>query len=427
MNRELLKSILQYLEKDGKEESKVACEMLRNAYNISSTSSSSLDLEKVWKLGCEKLGVTDVESDEKFKSFLKQLENMGYFNNTTATDTYENRYEKAKQKYLEKVKQQGGSGSSSQQQSTVDPEKAEKHKEEGNEKLRNRDFEGAVECYKLAMKHNPENHIYPSNMAAAYISLGQHEKAVKCCEQSIKLNENYVKSWQRLAQAQTKLSRKEDAIKSYQKLIELNPESKQEYEAKIEQLSQPETATNPFAGLGGLGGGGFNPFAGLGGGAGGLGGLGEMLNNPQFMQMAMNMMQQPGMQEMVSNMMQNMGGNPFAGMAGMGGGNNEEETSTNQPSMSEQQREVMGKILEEPEVKNNEKLTRVFTECRDNGPQALIQYMGDPEVTSFMMKYSSKLFEGAGVQNPFANLMGGNQSNNKDDDNNNSGGGNMYV
>jgi len=36
--------------------------------------------------------------------------------------------------------------------------------------------------------------------------------------------------------------------------------------------------------------------------------MGEMFNNPDFMNMAMNMMKQPGMQNMMKNVMQNMGG-----------------------------------------------------------------------------------------------------------------------
>jgi len=418
-NRELVKSIIQFLAKDGSEETQVAVEMLRNAYSVP-TNANTIDLESVWRTGCEKLEIVDYSNDEKFKAFMKQLETMGYFNNTnTTTDTYEMRYEKAKQKFQEKMKahQSSSTSSSSTTSSSVDTEKAEKAKEEGNEKLKNKDFEGAIECYKEAMKFNPQNHIYPSNMAAAYVSMGQYDKAIKCCEQSIKLNETYVKAYQRLAQCQAKIGKKKEAADTYKKLIELNPEAASEYQSKIEQLTPSTSASpaNPFAGLGGMGGmGGGNPFAGLGG-MGGMGGLGEMLNNPQFMQMAMNMMQQPGMQDMVSNMMRNMGGP--GGLASMFGGEG------GMPNMEEQQKVVMEQILQDPEVQQSEKLTRMFTECRDNA-QALMQYMSDPEVSSFMSKYASKLLGG---NNPFASMFGGAGQQPKKDDDDSNNDNNMYA
>ncbi|KAF0976944.1 hypothetical protein FDP41_004239 [Naegleria fowleri] len=410
-NRELLKSIVDFLSRTttDNEETQLAVQMLRNTYSIGPVeNNNTINLEQVWRAGCEKLDIVDYSMDEKFKAFMKQLDSMGYFKNTSNTDTYEMRYEKAKLKFQEKMKshQQTTTGSAS---SAVDVEKAEKAKEEGNEKLKNKDYEGAIESYRIAMQYNPQNHIYPSNMAAAYISLGQYEKALKCCEQSIKLNDTYVKAYQRLAQCQAKLNKKKEAIKTYEKLIDLNPESATEYAAKIEQLSSTSStsASNPFAGLGGLGG--------LGGGMPNLGGLSEMLNNPQFMQMAMNMMQQPGMQEMVSNMMRNMGGSGglFGNMPGMDGAN-----------MDEQQRAVMSQILEEPEVQQSEKLTRIFTEVRDNGPQTLMQHMSDPEVSAFMQRYATKML---GSGNPFANIFGSAANQPRRDDDNDGGNSNMYA
>ena len=109
------------------------------------------------------------------------------------------------------------------------------------------------------------------------------------------------------------------------------------------------------------------------------------------MQMAMNMMQQPGMQDMVSNMMRNMGG----------AGGLFANTGMDPSQMEEQQRTVFNQILDDPEVKNNERLTRIFTEIRDNGPQTIANYMSDPEVSAFMQKYASKML---GTNNPLSNM-----------------------
>ena|SRR3989338_8793945 len=101
----------------------------------------------------------------------------------------------------------------------------------------------------------------------------------------------------------------------------------------------------------------------------------------------------------------------FGGMDGQAGG---------MPNFEEQQKAVMNQILEDPEVQQSEKLTRIFGEAREN-PNVLMQHMSDPEVSAFMQKYASKMF---GDNNPFSSMFGGSGPRNDDDKHDD---GNMYA
>jgi len=124
---------------------------------------------------------------------------------------------------------------------------------------------------------------------------------------------------------------------AYVKGLELDPGNEKmktelkQVEDKLKGLSAPsvpqQPAQPPFAGGGG-GGGGANPFAGFGGAGGGMPDIGALLNNPQMMNMASQMMQSGAFNNILSNpafaqMAQNMFSG--AGAGGAPGGNDEEE------------------------------------------------------------------------------------------------------
>ena len=130
----------------------------------------------------------------------------------------------------------------------------------------------------------------------------------------------------------------EEAKVAYVKGLELDPGNEKmktelkQVEDKLKGLSAPsvpqQPAQPPFAGGGGGGGGGANPFAGFGGAGGGMPDIGALLNNPQMMNMASQMMQSGAFNNILSNpafaqMAQNMFSG--AGAGGAPGGNDEEE------------------------------------------------------------------------------------------------------
>lgn len=235
--------------------------------------------------------------------------------------------------------------------------------------------------------------------------MGDEENAVKCCQKAVEIDETFHKAYSRLGSIYDRQGKSEQALEQYKLALKHAPDSK-EYQSKISalegELESSARDSNPFANMFGAGAGGGMPDMSQLLGGGGAPNVGALLQDPNFMNMAMQMMQQPGVQEMMQNMMQNMGFD-----AG--------------PSMSQDgHRAAMDKILKEEEVQNNARLKEIFERVRDGGPQTLLEYVGDPEVSQFMMKYASKNMGADADQ--LRNMFGGFGGPKRDDDSNN----NMY-
>lgn len=424
----------------------VASQVISDSYNINPNDSSlalpaPYSLLDVFTAGVKALNIqtqqqapsssttTDnLEVNPKYQAFIKQLEDMGYFNNCD-DETRKQRTEKAKEKFLSRT-QTATTTASSSATAVKDTATAEKHKNEGNELLKKKQFKEAIESYKNAIKFDPTNAIYPANMGAAYLQINDLDNAEQCCKKAIELDSKYSKAYSRLALIYQRKGRTQDAI-SQLELASKNDPTNEEYKNKLAELRQIDSRpANPFAGLGGMGGLGnlANMMGGLGGGGGAggmpdLGGLGQMMNNPEFMRMAMDMMQRPEMQNLVQNMM----GNFLSG-------NDSDSASGENVGMEGLDAAGIEKVLQEPEVQNNPKLKQIFEECREKGINHALNYINDPEVAGFMRDFAMRQLNNLPAdQNPFSQMGGNpfaglfnqsnnNNNNNDDDDNNN----NMY-
>lgn len=194
--------------------------------------------------------------------------------------------------------------------------KAETLKLEGNKAMACKDFELAIKKYSDAIEVLPTNAVYYANRAAAHSSMKAYEEAIKDAESAIKTDPTYSKGYSRLGYAKFALGQAEDALEAYKKVLDIEGDKasdvmKRDYETakkKVEQSldleKKPETqARGADAGAGGAGGsGGFGDFASMLGG-----GLGGLLNNPQLMQAAQQMMQNPQAMSQMESMMQNPG------------------------------------------------------------------------------------------------------------------------
>lgn len=207
---------------------------------------------------------------------------------------------------------------------------AEELKLEGNKAMARKDLTAAIENYSEAIKLAPKNAVYFSNRAAAYSSLRDHESAVKDAEAAIEIDPNYSKAYSRLGLAKYALNKPKDSFEAYKKGLEkegANPSDamKKGYETakrRVEEqldVSAPEQSTrdtNPDSSSNNAG--GFPDLSSLlGGGAGGAPNLGDMLNNPQLMQYAQQMMQNPGAMQ---GLMNNPALRQMAQQFGLGGG-----------------------------------------------------------------------------------------------------------
>lgn len=367
----------------------------------------------------------DLEGNPKYQAFIKQLNDMGYFNNCDE-ETKKQRMEKAKEKFLSRsAAATTGSATTftasasttttttttsftAAATSSVDKAAAEKFKNEGNDHLKQKQYKLAIESYKKAIQADPTNAIYPANMAAAFMQLRDYDNAEKCCKKAIEIDPKYGKARSRLALIYQRTGRLNEAIEQLEDALEHDPNNAEEYTAKLNELigssgggapSTQHAPSNPFAammgGMGGMGGGGGNPLAGLanmmggmgGGAGGGMPDFGSLLSNPEFMRTAMDLMQRPEMQSMVQNMM--------GGFMGGGAGGGEEEGGENPLGLDEA---ALEKVLADPEVQNNPRLKQIFEECREKGLNHSLQYLSDPEVVGFMTRFVQRKMGGGGME-----------------------------
>ncbi|KAM9097420.1 small glutamine-rich tetratricopeptide repeat-containing protein alpha isoform X1 [Sarcophilus harrisii] len=180
--------------------------------------------------------------------------------------------------------------------SDEDTAEAERLKTEGNEQMKIENFEAAVSFYGKAIELNPANAVYFCNRAAAYSKLGNYAGAVRDCERAIGIDPYYSKAYGRMGLALSSLNKHTEAVVYYKKALELDPEN-DTYKSNLKIAEQKMKETpSPTGGTGG-----FDQLAGL-------------LNNPGFMSMASNLMNNPQVQQLMSGMIS--GGHNPLGAAG---------------------------------------------------------------------------------------------------------------
>jgi len=224
-----------------------------------------------------KVASDEMTVDDKFIKFIESLKKQGYFEGVeTESEEYKERYEKAKTKFYSK------------QNALTDKQKlelAESYKTQGNQKLSSKIYAEAIECYSKAIDLCSNNAIYYCNRAAAYSHLGEHNKAITDCEESIKLNPNYSKAYSRLGFALYSINKYSDAVQQYTKALELDPnnssllDSLKTAQIKLDEQANEGKQSKPFS---------FDNIP-------------EILSDPQFKTMAEQLMSQPGVQNLFSD------------------------------------------------------------------------------------------------------------------------------
>ncbi len=85
----------------------------------------------------------------------------------------------------------------------------------------------------LYIDHNPTCPSYYGNRSAAYMMLEYYEKGLSDAQQSISLDEGFVKGYLRAAKCQTMLGSPDLSIVWYDKVLALQPRNKQAIEEVI--------------------------------------------------------------------------------------------------------------------------------------------------------------------------------------------------
>lgn len=190
--------------------------------------------------------------------------------------------------------------------------KAEDLKSQGNDALRAKNYEKAIDLYTQAIKLDPKNVIYYSNRAAAYSTSQQHEKAVEDAKTCISIDPKYAKGYSRLGLALLSLGDSQGAIEAYQKGLDVegsNPSdvmkkgheaAKAKALADLDSIVPVETDRDTPSGSSSREAPGANPFAGLGGGPGGTD-FASLMSNPEIQKMAQNLMSNPSALSSIMN------------------------------------------------------------------------------------------------------------------------------
>jgi len=178
-------------------------------------------------------------------------------------------------------------------------EKADKHKTDGNELMKQEKFNEALEQYNKAIEIDKSNAVYYCNRAAAYSKLSDFTNSIEDCKNALKIDPSYGKAWGRLGLALLSNNQFEEAFESYTKAIQLEPNN-EGYKQNLKIVEEKLRSSS------------FN--AGGMPDVGNLGNMMSMFNNPQFMNMATQLMSDPHMQNVMSNLVGSMftGGAPGA-------------------------------------------------------------------------------------------------------------------
>lgn len=103
--------------------------------------------------------------------------------------------------------------------------KSEKEKESGNDYLRSKDYEMALECYSRSIGLNPKNAASYFNRALVYLKQKQFNKAVDDCTSALENKKDYFKANHRRAKALIELKDFNAAISDLEIVLEKNPEN----------------------------------------------------------------------------------------------------------------------------------------------------------------------------------------------------------
>lgn len=196
-------------------------------------------------------------------------------------------------------------------------ETADKFKNEGNDLMKQEKYNEALEKYKAAIEIDASNAVYYCNRAAAYSKISDFTNSIEDCKNALKIDPSYGKAWGRLGLALLSNNQYEEAYEAYNKAIQLEP-TNDGYKQNL-KIVEDKLKNMTFANAAAAGGapGAMPNIPGMPdmGGMGNIGNMMGMFNNPQFMNMASQLMSDPQMQNVMSNLVTNM----FQGQEGAPG------------------------------------------------------------------------------------------------------------
>jgi len=394
------------LDDDQTESINIAMECLQQAFHIENIPSEKQDLLNV--VVSEETGsVLEKKAGEgenmgtAFEDFLFKAKEGGFFKGCVPdTEKYHRRLEMARKKYNDRfpANQIPALDERPLEERKAD---AEKLKKEGNEKLQQKDYTGAIAQYTKAIRLDPENAVYFSNRSAAFIYTKDYDEAIKDGNRAIQRRPDWPKGYMRVATALDSSGDTKAAISTYRECLTKIDAADSQWNHIHNAIESLERKVNPSQGntvspLGNM----ANMFGGANGGAGIPGmpagmDFGAMMKNPMMQQMAQQMMSDPNMLNNVSKMM----GNPeMQKMAADLMGGKADSSTGEEPSLMELMRdpaklqEVLSRVAEDPETKSwmesNTEAANIFNRMRAGDSSVGMELIQKPDI---MMKMKGLL------------------------------------
>merc|ERR1712130_189932 len=135
-----------------------------------------------------------------------------------------------------------------QESSEEEKEKAQKLKNEGNQFMKEKKYQEAIDKYTEAINVT-ESAVYYCNRAAAYTSMENYEEALQDCKKAISFDPEYSKAYSRMGLIYSKINLFAESENCYEKALKLEPDN-DSYKKNIQIVKDKltEQAANPMAG-----------------------------------------------------------------------------------------------------------------------------------------------------------------------------------
>ena len=105
-------------------------------------------------------------------------------------------------------------------EATISLAKSEKEKQTGNDYIRAKEYDLALECYNRSIFHNSKNAASYFNRSLVYLKQKKFNKAVDDCNQAVLLKKDYIKAYHRRAKAYIELKEYDLAINDLLTVLE---------------------------------------------------------------------------------------------------------------------------------------------------------------------------------------------------------------
>lgn len=197
-------------------------DLINRRYEINSANPGGASFEKVAKVFARMASVY-----EKRKQYAEAIE---YYNKALTEDN--NRHTRNALRECERAKEKF------ERESYVDPEKAESHREKGNEFFKAQKWADAKQEYDEAIKRNPQDAKLYSNRAAALTKLLAYPDALRDLDECLKLDPTFVKAYSRKATAHFFMKEYHKALQAYEQGLKLEPNNEECLKGKEQVLNK---------------------------------------------------------------------------------------------------------------------------------------------------------------------------------------------